>query len=284
MNKTNIEWCDFTWNPITGCKHPCRRQYCYNTRKATSALNRFGARYLVNGKIKADRNWWNHETGGNHIAKKGEVYPFGYDPTLYPHRMDEPREEKEPSRIFVVDTGDLFGRWVPVTWIRLILQVAVDVSQRTYMFLTKNPKKMINVPFPENAWAGTSVNSDRDVGRANIIKQVNARVRYLSIEPLLGPVTFPFDNLEWIIVGAQTGKQPPIPDLKWVQDIEAECRRRRIPLFVKGNLAKIYPQFAKYRQHPNLRTAKNRRPKKAVTAKRVSGIIGISTSASRAIR
>lgn len=106
MNKTTIEWCDYSWNPVSGCLHPWRNVYCYNTLKATSPLNRFGAKYLdTEGKAVYEKNWRARETGECHVAQKGEVTPYGFDPTFYPHRLDEPLKEKNPGKVFVVDTG-----------------------------------------------------------------------------------------------------------------------------------------------------------------------------------
>ncbi len=77
MNKTNIEWTDYTWNPVSGCLHPCRNTYCYNTMKRTSYLNRFGARYRENSEFRYEKNWKSRQTVKCHTAQKGEVYPYG---------------------------------------------------------------------------------------------------------------------------------------------------------------------------------------------------------------
>lgn len=87
MNKTTIEWTDYTWNPITGCLHPCRYTYCYNTIKSTSFLNRFGSKYkLENGYFVYEKDWKKRQTGKTHIAQKGEIYP--YDMTLHSILID----------------------------------------------------------------------------------------------------------------------------------------------------------------------------------------------------
>src|ERR1700690_1697768 len=136
MNKTKIEWTDYTWNPVSGCKHNCRDTYCYNTHKSTGILNRFGAVYKdSSGEETREKNWRMRETGDNHIAKPGEINPFGYDPTFYPHRLIEPLKPKVPSRIFVVDVGDLFGQWVPVEWITQILDVIRQCPHHSFQLL-----------------------------------------------------------------------------------------------------------------------------------------------------
>lgn len=243
MNKTSIEWCDYTWNPITGCFHPCRNTYCYNTMKATSPLNRFGAKYLdVDGIFKYEKDWRKRQTGKCHIARKGEIYPYGYDPTFYPHRLDEPLKVKKQSKIFVVDTGDMFGNWIPEEWIKSIMEIVEKCNWHTFQFLTKNPERLIKYEFPENAWAGTSVNSDRDKNRAETIKKAKAKVKFLSIEPLLGPITFDLKGIDWIIIGAQTGKNPVKPDKKWIEVIVKQAQKLNISLFFKENI-KSYSDF-----------------------------------------
>src|SRR5271169_1957577 len=153
MNKTNIEWCTMSWNPVTGCFHLCRKTYCYNTIKSTSPLNRFGARYAdQNGVMLREPDWQNRETGKCHLAKQGEIYPFGYDPTFYRHRLVEPEKMKAPQRIFVVDTGDLFGAWVPQEWITDVIDVTTRCPQHTFILLTKNPARYLEFNFPANCW------------------------------------------------------------------------------------------------------------------------------------
>ncbi len=243
MNKTLIEWCDYTWNPITGCFHPCKNTYCYNTTKLSSPLNRFGAKYKQNGTFHFEKNWKSRQTGQCHVAEKGEIYPYGYDPTFYPHRLDEPLKIKKPAKIFVVDTGDMFGNWVPEEWIEQILNVVKHCSWHTFQFLTKNPERLIKYEFPDNAWVGTSVNSDIDVKRSNIIKQAKAKIKYLSIEPLLGSITFDLKGIDWIIIGAQTGKNPFVPKTEWIDKIIKQSNKYKIPVFFKENIKQYSNYF-----------------------------------------
>ncbi len=241
MNKSSIEWCDYTWNPVSGCYHACRDIYCYNTIKKTSPLNRFGARYLSDrGEIVSEKDWRARETGKPHEARKGEIYPFGYDSTIYRHRLKEPLKVKEPAKIFVVDVGDLFGAWVPQEWIEQVLDVTKQCPQHTFQFLTKNPKRLLEFEFGSNCWVGTTVNSDKDTERAEIVKKVSALVRFLSIEPLLGEVTFDLRGFQWLIIGAQTGKNPPLPADKWIEAIVTQAGRLAISVFMKDNLRQGY--------------------------------------------
>lgn len=238
MQKTSIEWCDETWNPVSGCFHPCRNTYCYNTMKGSSWLRRFGARYRNDkGELVREKDWRSRETGGVHVAKKGEVYSHGFDPTFYPHRLNAPLKVTKASKIFTCDVSDLFGHWVPEDWIDQVLDIVQMCPQHIFQFLTKNPKRYLDFKFPDNAWVGTSINTAADKQRVEIIKKVPATVRYLSIEPLLGPMNdINFEGLQWIIVGAQTGPKAPAPQPEWVDDIVKRASNLGISVFIKENL------------------------------------------------
>jgi protein gp37 len=243
MNKTSIEWCNFTWNPVTGCFHSCRNIYCYNTIKKTSPLNRFGAKYQDTSSLFVyEKNWKRRESGEIHEAKPGEVYPFGYDPTFYPHRLSQPLKVKTPGRIFTVDTGDLFGKWVPSIWIENVLSSVHQCPWHTFIFLSKNPSRFQEFTFPENAWIGTTVNSDKDQKRADILQGIDAPVRFLSIEPLLGEISFSLEGFQWIIIGAQTGGNPVKPDSQWIADILKNIDLD-VPVFMKNNLKSFYAEI-----------------------------------------
>jgi protein gp37 len=257
MNRTPIEWTDFTWNPVTGCLHPCRLDYCYNTVKATAPLNRFGARFLDDrGELTAEKVWRNRQNGGLHVAKKGEIYPFGYDPTFYPHRLSEPTKRKKPSKIFVVDTGDLLGHWVPEDWVETVFEVIASCPQHAFQVLTKNPVRLVDREIPDNLWVGTSVSTNADLGRVETVRGLSAPVKFLSIEPLLGPIEFDANGLDWLIIGAQTGKNAIPPAQEWVETIVNAASAAAVPLFLKDNLGPFYPTAI--RQFPIPRARENR--------------------------
>lgn len=206
MNKqkiNGIEWTDYTWNPVTGCKHGC--DYCYARRIA----HRF----------------------------------FGdFEPRFYPERLDEPLKKQKPSKIFVVDMGDLFGAWVPDEWINEVLLRAALAHGHTFQYLTKNPERMLDFEFPENSWAGTTITRQEDLRRADIIKQVQAPVHWLSIEPLLGQIDYDFSGIDWIVVGAQTGPGATLCEAEWVEAI----RESGIPTFTKHSLEGVVPLVRQY--------------------------------------
>jgi protein gp37 len=240
MNKTSIEWTSFTWNPVSGCFHECRHQFCYNTKKATSPLNRFGAKYMdESGALVYDRQWRFRETDSLHEAKPGEIFPYGYDPTFYPHRLKEPCARKKPSRIFTVDTGDLFGSWIPDEWIAQVFEIINKCPQHVFQLLTKNPYRLEGMKLPPNAWIGTSVATWEDRHRADALKRVKARIRYLSVEPLLGPFPYDFKGLQWVIMGVMTGKNPTLPTKRDAGDVVVNAREAGCRVFVKSNARKI---------------------------------------------
>ena len=223
MNRTKIEWTDYTWNPVTGCLHNC--PYCYGRKIA----NRF---------------------------KK--LFPMGYLPTFYSNRLEEPYNSvpknfrsrnphlpKGSAMIFTVSMGDLFGIWVPREWIYPILKVVKDNPQHVFQFLTKYPIRYSysKFEFPRNAWIGATLDgvklSNLREVRSWLLKAKKPSVRFLSFEPLLkqpsilGPDDF--EGIDWIIIGAQTNPYKP-PKPEWVEHIVKSAKKLEIPVFLKDNL------------------------------------------------
>jgi protein gp37 len=129
MNRTRIEWCDRTWNPVTGCLHGC--PYCY----ARNLVWRFGKTYGAPKKINSlDMPIYDEE----HYQVQ---YPFGFAPTFLRYRLEEPQLIKQPQNIFVCSMADLFGEWVPDEWIDKVFDVCNGAPQHRFLFLTKNPKR-----------------------------------------------------------------------------------------------------------------------------------------------
>jgi protein gp37 len=206
MNRTKIEWTDFSWNPITGCKHGC--WYCY----AKKLSQRF---------------------------KK--IFPNGFEPTFYPERLKEPSEHKKPSKIFVCSIADLFASWTPQVWKEAVWDSMLFCPvKHTFQLLTKNPENIPkDVEYPENFWFGTTVTCENnDWKNIEEIKKVNAKVRFTSFEPLLGliPDEICLDGLQWVIIGKLTGSKRVKLDNYWVWRILNEARSHNIPVFIKNNV------------------------------------------------
>lgn len=250
MNRTKIEWTDYTWNPVTGCwgpggtaENPNRCPYC--------AAKKWACRlpYL-------------NPAGYDHLPDSWFDDPF--QPTFWPDRLDQPAKVKKPSRIFVCFMGDLFGDSVPWEWIDKIRETIWACPQHTFQFLTKNPKRLkdFNI-WPPNCWVGTTVTNQADADeRLPWILQVEAPVRFVSHEPLLGAIDVRHvqtDMIEidaltgdhgvyrplmgrsnrkvnWAIIGSMTGPGAVKPDPYWVNGLFEQYRAAGIPVFLKDNL------------------------------------------------
>lgn len=262
MNRSKIEWCDMTWNPVTGCYHGC--EYCYARRIA----HRFGGYVYGPGcsfmgpkttKIGMGKSYYGEvkEQNGVKIADinspfldeklKKVAYPFEFMPTFHRYRLDEPIKRKKPAKIFVSSMGDLFGEWVPDEWIEEVLKACRKAPQHTFMFLTKNPwgYHRLQTLYSSNDWLGVTIdgtgtgNSFRDYKSKRKAMDYVAPIvnRFLSIEPLINPIDPGIiEGMGWVIVGAQTGPGAVKPKKKWVQNIMNQARKYDIPLFLKDNL------------------------------------------------
>lgn len=231
MNKSKIEWCDYTWNPVTGCLHGC--SYCYARRIAERFKSKNKEDIATYEIFKEKRICF--------VNKSKEPYPMGFMPTFHPNRLDEPKKIKKPSKIFVVSMGDLFGSWVPGEWIKAVLKTVEECPQHIFMFLTKNPWNYEEFELPKNAWCGTTITSSNDSLRAyQLSRAIGSTIHFLSIEPLLGEIKWDTGALpsvlDWVIIGAQTGPGAMPPKKEWVQSIIDQCRAAGIPIFLKDNL------------------------------------------------
>lgn len=248
MEKTKIDWCDSTWNPVTGCLHGC--EYCY----ARGIANRFSGGgekwsddklFVLNEKIYAEE------------SEKAEPYPYGFMPTFHRYKLDE-YANKKGRNIFVCSMADLFGEWVPDSWIEEVFTACRNAPQHNYLFLTKNFLRASQFKFEKNWWIGRTYTHEEPCENENknlylcygvpwstdITKRAN---EFLSIEPLLGEVTdLPYYAHEygykWVIVGAETGKRKNkvIPKREWIEKIVEDCRFRNVPVFMKSSLADIW--------------------------------------------
>ena len=213
MNRSSIEWTDYTWNPVTGCKHGCT--YCY-------------ARRLAEGRLK---------------GRFG--YDNGFEPTLHWKRLAEPYDVRKPSRIFVSSMGDLMGEWVPTNWVQHLMPTIWNNPQHTFQLLTKNPRRYSDFKWPPNVWFGTSIDGNgSSIERLQELREADLNwgdaIRYVSFEPLLADIAsqpeFDLEGIDWIIIGSQTGPQARQPDKLWYARIIRKAVRHRIPLFIKDNL------------------------------------------------
>jgi len=201
MNKTKIEWTDFTWNPITGCSYGC--WYCY----AKKMFTRF------------------HRS---------------FEPTFHPERLSEPSNLKKPSRIFCCSVSDIYADWTKPEWRDAVIDVIKRNPQHTFQLLTKQPQNINTEPLP-NLWVGTTITGDNEMENMYSLVNNYKGLKFLSFEPFLSPVSFSqldgyMDKINWIIIGKLTGAKKVPLDKEGVGYIIREARRRNIPLFLKNNL------------------------------------------------
>lgn len=245
MNQSKIEWCDSTWNPVTGCLHGC--EYCY----ARKIANRFGREVL--DRAEESKN------GLHCVYNKVESnpYPYLFEPTLHAYRFDEPQRKTKPRTIFVCSMADLFGEWVPDEWIEEVFAACDKAPQHRYLFLTKNPQRYLKLgeagklPKRPNMWYGSTVtSSDMEYFYSNFHNV------FLSIEPLLAEypkVTRPKNiGLNWIIIGAETGnrKDKVVPEKAWIDNICESADEIGIPVFMKDSLIPIVGEENMRREFP----------------------------------
>jgi len=186
---------------------------------------------------------------------------YGYDqddpflPTIHTNRIEEPYRRRKPSKIFTCPMGELFDPHIPTAWVEEVLRVMDDCARHTFQLLTKRYYSLLSFDYPDNLWLGVSQDcktTDLDAIRA--LKLTNARVKFVSFEPLLGPLpeeeTDLFYRLDWIIVGAQTGPRAVTPEREWVEEIIHEARIWDVPIFLKDNL--IMHDYEPIREWPEV--------------------------------
>lgn len=240
--KTKVDWCDSTWNPVTGCLHGC--EYCYARKIAerfsTEEKNKRPCLPVLDVPTRR-------------VRIKPEPYPYGFKPTFHRYKLDEPQHWKKPRNIFVCSMADLFGAWVSDEWIRQVLEACDAAPQHRFFFLTKNPsryKELENLlplhrhpPAVAEMWFGHSYTGTGDYKPMRLHP---AHSRFVSIEPLLHDLSeqdmmVVAATNDWVIIGAETGqrKGKVIPKKSWVDGIVYYAKRNNVPVFMKESLREI---------------------------------------------
>lgn len=233
MERTKIDWCDSTWNPISGCYHGC--EYCY----ARGIAKRFGKDY-------PDLSAYGKQNPPIHVLDNpidGTPYPFRFEPTFHAYRLNEYKHKKGRS-IFVCSMADLFGDWVPNNWISEVFQACRQANQHRYFFLTKNPKRYLALanqgllPKEDFFWYGQTITRAND---SYVDLSEEGTKWFLSIEPILEPINLP-NMPNWVIIGAETGRRKGkvVPKREWIENLVQKCREENVPVFMKASLAEIW--------------------------------------------
>ena len=211
MSKTKIQWTEYNWNPFTGCtpvSPGCANCYA-----------RKNARRLA-GNPKTDR------------------YSKGFEFSVHPECLDQALRWKKPRKVFVNTMSDTFHENAALEVIQQVFDYMVKCSQHIFQVLTKRAERMAELsaklPWPDNVWAGVTVENADYVNRLDFLRQVPAKVRFASFEPLLRAIpNINFEGIHWAIVGGESGPKARPMDLDWAREIRDQCLRAKIPFFFK---------------------------------------------------
>ncbi|MET9847874.1 DUF5131 family protein [Streptomyces ossamyceticus] len=218
-DRSAIEWTEATWNPTTGCDRVspgCDNCYALTLAKRLKAMG--AEKYQNDGDPR---------TSGP-----------GFDVTLHPDALNVPYGWKSPRTVFVNSMSDLFHARVPLDFVRQVFQVMADTPQHTYQVLTKRARRLRQIApkldWPDNVWMGVSVETEKELARVNDLCEVPSAVRFLSCEPLLGPLAgLRLDGIHWVIAGGESGPGHRAPDEAWVTQIRDTCQDAGVAFFFK---------------------------------------------------
>jgi len=207
---SSIEWTESTWNPVTGCtkiSEGCRNCYAATMAKRLHAM-------------------------GN------PRYQNGFNVTLHENLIELPLTWKKPRRIFVNSMSDLFHKDIPVDFIQKVFATMERAHWHTFQVLTKRSDRLLelapSLPWPKNVWQGVSVEDSRVQYRIDHLRQVPAQVRFLSVEPLIGPLDEPnLQDIHWVIVGGESGFGARPMEESWVRSIRDRCNESGTAFFFK---------------------------------------------------
>lgn len=217
---SSIEWTESTWNPVRGCSRVSPGcEHCYAQRMA----HRFGA---PGGAYE----------GLTRLSRKGPQWTGRIK--LVHEALDEPLRWRRPRLVFVNSMSDLFHERVPLDFIRSVFETMQQAHWHTFQVLTKRSERLAEIAhvltWPKNVWMGVSVECERYLSRVDDLRKVPANVRFLSLEPLIGPLpNLDLEGIHWVIVGGESGPGARPMEESWVRDIQAKCERASVPFFFK---------------------------------------------------
>ncbi|WYD79870.1 MAG: phage Gp37/Gp68 family protein [Candidatus Electrothrix gigas] len=210
MATSKIEWTEATWNPVTGC-----------TKISEGCVNCYAERLAKRLKAMGQKNYAN-----------------GFNVTLHPHTLSAPLKWKKSRLVFVNSMSDLFHHEVPLEFIQQIFHIMNQANWHRFQVLTKRAERLAELaPFlkwSENIWGGVTVEKDMYLNRLKYLKEIPAAIKFLSLEPLLGPITsIDLTDIHWVIVGGESGPNARPMKKKWVIDIQKQCIESNVPFFFK---------------------------------------------------
>jgi protein gp37 len=218
-SRSRIEWTETTWNPTTGCDRisaGCDNCYALTLAKRLKAMG--SAKYQNDGDLR---------TSGP-----------GFGVTTHERELAAPYRWRDPRLVFVNSMSDLFHARVPDRFIHDVFAVMDETPRHTYQVLTKRPHRLARLadrlPWPPNVWIGVSAENNSTLWRVDQLRQVPAAVRFVSAEPLLGPLEgLDLEALQWVIAGGESGPGARSLDLEWVRDLRDRCMGARVAFFFK---------------------------------------------------
>lgn len=209
-NHSSIEWTEATWNPVTGC-----------TKISAGCLHCYA------------------ETMAKRLQAMGQAnYANGFKLTLQPQMLDLPLRWRKPRTIFVNSMSDLFHKNVPTSYIQQVFSIMKRAHWHRFQVLTKRSDRLMQLSneldWAENIWMGVSVENEQTLFRVDNLRQTGAAVKFLSLEPLIGPLGhLKLDGIDWVIVGGESGPGARPMDPKWVSQILRVCQKSKVPFFFK---------------------------------------------------
>ena len=212
MAQSSIEWTEMTWNPTTGCdKLTAGCKFCY-AEVMTRRLKAMGV----------------------------EKYQNGFKLTMHEDELDTPKNWKKPRIVFVNSMSDMFHKDVKIEFIQKVFKVMRDNSQHVYQVLTKRADLLRYydsedlLEWRHNIWMGVSIENAKVLNRLDLLRQTKAKIKFLSCEPLLGPLpNMNLAGIDWVIVGGESGPRPRPMKEEWVLDIKDQCEKAGVSFFFK---------------------------------------------------
>jgi protein gp37 len=210
MSKSKIEWTESSWNPVTGCNkisEGCNN--CYAERMA-KRLQAMGQRNYVNG----------------------------FEVACHPHMLDVPLRWKKSNMIFVNSMGDIFHEKVPFNFVKQVFDVMCAADQHLYQVLTKRAKRLLELSkmlkWKDQIWMGVTVEKKTLKYRIDYLKKTPANIKFLSLEPLLGPLgKLSLSGIDWVIVGGESGPRARSIEADWAREVRDQCIEQNVPFFFK---------------------------------------------------
>jgi len=210
MAQSNIEWTEMTWNPTTGCdKVSVGCKFCYAE--------------IMSRRLQ---------------AMGVEKYKDNFEVRIHEDALNIPYTWKNSKVVFVNSMSDLFHKDIPLEFIQKVFEVMNDTPQHTYQVLTKRSERLKELHhllnWTGNIWMGVSVENDKVRDRIDFLRKTNARVKFLSLEPLIGPLRhLNMSGIDWIIVGGESGHNPRPMKPEWVLEIQEQCKNNDVAFFFK---------------------------------------------------